>query len=121
LLIAEQDSLLDDLDDEETKLMKQAVLQELKDQLEVFNAIVLSLSGFKPSTLSEAQNHFNALKREIERLKAHLPIYARRLDLIFTIASNRVTIIKADTGSGKSTQLVQYLVDAGLADRGSFA
>ncbi len=56
--------------------MKQAVLQELKDQLEVFNAIVLSLSGFKPSTLSEAQNHFNALKREIERLKAHLPIYA---------------------------------------------
>jgi HrpA-like RNA helicase len=60
------------------------------------------------------------LKREIERLKAHLPIYARRLDLIFTIASSRVVILKADTGSGKSTQLVQYLVDAGLANQGLF-
>ncbi|CAF3837837.1 unnamed protein product [Rotaria sp. Silwood1] len=31
---------------------------------------------------------------------------------------NQVVILKGNTGSGKSTQLVQYLVDAGLADRG---
>jgi len=112
--------LLDDLDDEETRPIKQALVKELRDQLEVFNTIVFSLTGFNPTTLPEARNHFKVLKREIKRFQNRLPIYARRLDLIFTISSTPVTIVKADTGSGKSTQLVQYLVDAGLADRGLF-
>jgi hypothetical protein len=112
--------LLDDLNDKETILIKEALVTELRDQLEVFNTIILSLSAFNPTTLPEAQNHFKVLKREIKRFQNRLPIYARRLDLIFTISSYPVTIVKADTGSGKSTQLVQYLIDAGLADRGSF-
>ena len=118
--IAEQCSLLDDLDDKETRVIREALVNELRDQLEVFNTIILSLSSCKSTTLSEAQNHFKLLKREIKRLENRLPIYAQRLDLIFTISSFPVTIVKADTGSGKSTQLVQYLVDAGLADRGMF-
>jgi len=120
VLIAEQESLLDDFDNKETRLIKEALIKELRDQLEVFNTIILSLSSFNPTTLLEAQNHFKVLKREIKRFQNRLPIYARRLDLIFTISSTPVTIVKADTGSGKSTQLVQYLVDAGLADRGTF-
>ncbi len=114
--------MLDDLDDKETRKIKETLINELRDQLEVFNTIILSLSAFNPatSTLLEAQNHFKLLKREIERFENRLPIYARRLDLIFTISSSPVTIVKAETGSGKSTQLVQYLVDAGLADRGAF-
>jgi hypothetical protein len=112
--------LLDDLDDEETRPVKEALVKELRDQLEVFKTIIFSLKGFNPTTLPEAQNHFKVLKREIKRFQNRLPIYARRLDLIFTISSTPVTIVKADTGSGKSTQLVQYLVDAGLADRGLF-
>lgn len=99
--------------------IKKALVNELRDQLEVFQTIILSLSAFNPTTLLEAQNHFKVLRREIKRFKNRLPIYARRLDLIFTISSCPVTIVKADTGSGKSTQLVQYLVDAGLADRGA--
>ncbi len=112
--------MLDDLDDEETRPVKEALVKELRDQLEVFKTIIFSLKGFNPTTLPEAQNHFKVLKREIKRFQNRLPIYARRLDLIFTISSTPVTIVKADTGSGKSTQLVQYLVDAGLADRGLF-
>ncbi len=112
--------MLDDLDDKETRSIKEDFVKELRGQLEVFNTIILSLSAFNPTTLLEAQNHLKVLKREIKRFKNRLPIYARRLDLIFTILSSPVTVIKADTGSGKSTQLVQYLVDAGLADRGAF-
>ena len=119
ILIAEQSSLISDLSDDEPRPLKEALLQELMDQLDTFNAIVLSLAAFDPTTLLQAQNHYNALNREIKRLETHLPIYAQRLDLIGAIKSNRVIILKADTGSGKSTQLVQYLVDAGLADRGS--
>jgi HrpA-like RNA helicase len=32
-----------------------------------------------------------------------------------------VCILLAETGSGKSTQVVQYLMDAGLADKGIIA
>lgn len=104
--------MLDDFEDKET------LVNELRDQLEVFNTIILSLSGFIPTSLPEARSHYKVLKREIKRFQNRLPIYAQRLDLIFTIPSFPVTIVKADTGSGKSTQLVQYLIDAGLADRG---
>ncbi|CAF1248124.1 unnamed protein product [Rotaria sordida] len=119
LLIAEQDSLLDQLaESDDTRLVKTTFIEHLKGQLETFNTIISSLHTFNPSTLLEAQNHLNILNREIKRLKTHLPIYARRQDLLDAIMLNRVVILKADTGSGKSTQLVQYLVDAGLADRG---
>ncbi|CAF1276588.1 unnamed protein product [Rotaria sordida] len=119
LLIAEQDSLLDQLaESDDTRLVKTTFIEHLKGQLETFNTIISSLHTFNPSTLLEAQNHLNILNREIKRLKTHLPIYARRQDLLDAIMFNRVVILKADTGSGKSTQLVQYLVDAGLADRG---
>ena len=100
------------------KFLKETHLQELKDQLETFEQNISELSMINPSTLEESKCFHKRLKREIERLKARLPIYARRQQLIDTIKSNRVIILKADTGSGKSSQLIQYLVDAGFADHG---
>ncbi|CAF0892008.1 unnamed protein product [Rotaria sp. Silwood1] len=118
-LIVEQQRLLEDLDDDDDiKLQKERNLQELKDQFEIFEQTIFNLSTFNPLTLEEAHYLLNRLKREIGRLKARLPIYARRQQLIDTIKSNRVIILKADTGSGKSSQLIQYLTDAGFADHG---
>lgn len=42
-----------------------------------------------------------------------LPIEAYRGAIVETITSNQVTIIVADTGAGKSTQVPQYLLDQG--------
>jgi len=108
--------LLDE--DDEMNFSKETSLQELKDQFETFKQTISELSIIDPSTLKETQRLLNRLKREIERFKARLPIYARRQQLIDTIKSNRVTILKADPGSGKSSQLIQYLVDAGFAEHG---
>ncbi|CAF3878672.1 unnamed protein product [Adineta steineri] len=116
-LIDEQLILLNENDDD-VKFSKETNVQELKDQLETFEKTISELSIVNPSTLKDAQHLQKRLKREIERLKAHLPIYARRQQLIDTIQSNRVVILKAETGSGKSSQLIQYLVDAGFADHG---
>ena len=44
-----------------------------------------------------------------------LPIYRHRSALIEAIRANNVVVVVGDTGSGKTTQLPQYLVDAGLA------
>lgn len=42
-----------------------------------------------------------------------LPIAARRHEIVAAVAANQVTIITAETGAGKSTQVPQYLAEAG--------
>ena len=44
-----------------------------------------------------------------------LPAFAVKDDVVATIRDNQVTIIIGETGSGKTTQLTQYLYEAGLA------
>ena len=59
---------------------------------------------------------------ECRKLTAALPIYARRSHIIDIVGNNSVTVILGETGSGKSTQLVQYLHQAqnlGLGEIGS--
>uniref|UniRef100_A0A453JVZ4 RNA helicase n=1 Tax=Aegilops tauschii subsp. strangulata TaxID=200361 RepID=A0A453JVZ4_AEGTS len=57
--------------------------------------------------------------RECRRLNEGLPIYAYRRKILNHIFANQVMILIGETGSGKSTQLVQYLADSGLAANGS--
>lgn len=42
-----------------------------------------------------------------------LPVYARRSEILSAVDANQVTIITAETGAGKSTQVPQYLADHG--------
>ncbi len=44
-----------------------------------------------------------------------LPINARREEIVASVHANQVTIITAETGAGKSTQVPQYLAEAGFA------
>ena len=47
-----------------------------------------------------------------------LPIYKLKDSLIETINEYRVLVVIGETGSGKTTQITQYLVEAGYAGRG---
>ncbi|CAM6106789.1 unnamed protein product [Calypogeia fissa] len=58
------------------------------------------------------------VERECQRLRAQLPTYGRRSDIVSGIFANQVTLLVGETGSGKSTQLVQYLADAGYTRSG---
>ncbi|CAI5755535.1 unnamed protein product [Candida verbasci] len=47
-------------------------------------------------------------------LRKTLPVYSVRDDLITTIRDNQVVIVIGETGSGKTTQLTQYLYEEGF-------
>jgi pre-mRNA-splicing factor ATP-dependent RNA helicase DHX16 len=54
----------------------------------------------------------------MEQTRQSLPIYEFREDLLAAIAEHQVLIVVAETGSGKTTQLPQYLHEAGYTKGG---
>ena len=50
-----------------------------------------------------------------------LPIYKLRDELIKAINDNQILIVVGETGSGKTTQLTQYICEAGMHARGTIA
>lgn len=62
--------------------------------------------------LSESQKK----KMTIEETQKSLPVYPFKQDLIDAIREHQVLIIEGETGSGKTTQIPQYLHHAVSAD-----
>lgn len=54
----------------------------------------------------------------IEQTRQSLPIYEFREELLAAIAEHQVLVVVAETGSGKTTQLPQYLHEAGYTKNG---
>ncbi|GIY32414.1 ATP-dependent RNA helicase DEAH11, chloroplastic [Caerostris extrusa] len=48
-----------------------------------------------------------------------LPVYSKKDELLKLIQSYSVLVINAETGSGKTTQLAEYLLQSWIADRGT--
>ncbi|XP_034244398.1 pre-mRNA-splicing factor ATP-dependent RNA helicase DHX16 [Thrips palmi] len=68
----------------------------------------------KEKTVSEAQKK----KMDLEETKRSLPIYAFKEALIDAVRDHQVLIIEGETGSGKTTQIPQYLHEAGFTEGG---
>ena len=47
-----------------------------------------------------------------------LPIHQRREEIVRTIRDNQVVVIAGETGSGKTTQIPQFLLECGLGKKG---
>ncbi|KAH3899979.1 related to Putative ATP-dependent RNA helicase YLR419W [Saccharomycodes ludwigii] len=58
-------------------------------------------------------------KLMLEQRKA-LPAWSKQKSIIDVITSNNVTLITGETGSGKSTQIVQFLLDDLISKKGDF-
>lgn len=61
----------------------------------------------------QKQRYLKALKTQSDRTQ--LPIYQSRELILQTIAANQVVVIAADTAAGKSTQVPQFLLEAGYS------
>ena len=54
----------------------------------------------------------------IEEQKKNLPIYNMRDELVDMFRKNRITVVIGETGSGKTTQITQYLIEEGFGATG---
>lgn len=74
---------------------------------------------------ADSNSNSSSLKRESNRKQTlreqrqQLPSFKCKNDLLRLIRSNQVTIVVGETGSGKSTQLTQYLLEDGYCPVGS--
>lgn len=59
-----------------------------------------------------------SLAKTIEETRKNLPIFAYKEKLIDAVKDHQVLIVVAETGSGKTTQLPQYLHEAGYTANG---
>lgn len=53
---------------------------------------------------------------DLQKLQERLPIANARKQLISLVKAHQTLVLVGETGSGKSTQLPQYLHKAGLAE-----
>ncbi|KAL0011232.1 hypothetical protein SO802_006340 [Lithocarpus litseifolius] len=54
----------------------------------------------------------------MEKQRQRLPVYKYRTAILYLVETHATSIIVGETGSGKTTQIPQYLKEAGWADGG---
>ncbi|TPX14102.1 uncharacterized protein E0L32_000496 [Thyridium curvatum] len=67
---------------------------------------------------SKDQSFGKRTNMTIKQQRESLPVYAFRSQLISAVKDNQILIVVGETGSGKTTQLTQYLAEAGFANDG---
>lgn len=93
------------------------------DGVEIDFVKALSLAG-SDEMMADDQGETKELsekekrKLTIEETRKSLPIYPFKDDLLAAIKDHQVLIVEGETGSGKTTQMPQYLIDAGYCANG---
>lgn len=59
-----------------------------------------------------------AMSKTMKEQRQYLPAFAVREELLRVIRDNRIVVVVGETGSGKTTQLTQYLAEDGYAKNG---
>lgn len=75
-----------------------------------------------PAWKAKAQNKTLAYgfitNKTLKEQREGLPVYALRDQFVRAMVENQVLVVQGDTGSGKTTQLTQYLAEVGFTSKG---
>ncbi|PWN21856.1 putative ATP dependent RNA helicase [Microstroma glucosiphilum] len=72
--------------------------------------------AWKKETFNKATTFGKVTNKTIKEQRESLPIFKLREQLVKAIDENQVLVVVGDTGSGKTTQMVQYLAEEGFCD-----
>ncbi len=113
------------LNGSEKKTLLELVAEHQKAKDDAFALKVKELEESRKAALNVPQNQplFNrkTVSPAILEQQKSLPIHDFKDELIEAIKNNQMVIVIGDTGSGKSTQIPQYLAEAGLHGNGKIA
>jgi len=109
--------LNDQIDNQQFNNEKFIEKKQIKNEAESIDYKTESQYGKSLFKKSEAVSDF-AKSKSIKEQREYLPIFSVRADLLTIIRDNRVVIIVGETGSGKTTQLTQYLYEDGYSSYG---
>jgi len=85
------------------------------------NKVSDALPEWKRATQSKDQPLGKRTSMSIKQQRETLPVYKFRKQLLDAVNENQLMIVVGDTGSGKTTQLPQYLAEGGFANHGAIA
>ena len=57
--------------------------------------------------------------QKILKARLKLPVYQFKEKLLDAVSKNQIVVVEGETGSGKTTQIPQFLVEAGYAEQGT--
>lgn len=73
---------------------------------------------WKQAVAPKDQSFGKRTTMSIKQQRESLPVFAFRSQLITAVQENQILIVVGETGSGKTTQLTQYLAEAGFTNNG---
>ena len=62
---------------------------------------------------------FSARYHSILEKRLQLPVYQFKKKLVDAVESSQIVVVEGETGSGKTTQIPQFMVEAGYAEQGA--
>lgn len=92
----------------------------LKAAVEASNSATIpgDLPEWKRATFGKNPTLGRITTMSIKEQRESLPIFQFREEIISAVENNQVLVVIGETGSGKTTQMTQYLAEAGFAARG---
>ena len=110
----------------ETQSVNQSINQSVdksidkKERNEIKNTNIIQIEN-----QIENKRNIYQIKRTkhdiITETKQRLPVYQKRTEFLQLLSTNQIVIIAGETGSGKTTQLPQYLYEEGYGKYGKIA
>ena len=99
------------------KILMQKKINEKKNTKKI-KKILEKNNNLKKSQEKNLKKKITELNKDNIKIEKKLPIAEREFEIVEKIYQNPITIICGETGSGKSTQLPKYLLEAGFSRNG---
>ena len=74
--------------------------------------------AWKQKTFNKTTTYGKITDKSIQEQRESLPIFKLREQLVQAVSDNQVLVVVGDTGSGKTTQMTQYLAEEGFSNYG---